>query len=70
MYSDQSSDTELRAMVAELERTIGIWHDHGTILGQGYVLITANVFYDPTVFKIQTEIKGTNQWTPQPAICC
>ena len=65
-YSDQSSDTELRAMVAELERTrtIGIWHDHATVLGQGYVLITAKVFYDPIVFKTQTEIEGTSQWTP------
>lgn len=37
VYSNQSSDTELRAMAAELERTktIEIWHDHATILGPG-----------------------------------
>ena len=66
VYSDQSSDTELRAMVVELERTrtIGIWHDHATVLGQGYVMITAKVFYDPIVFKTQMEIEGTSQWTP------
>ena len=29
-----------------------------------YLGKTAKVFYDPIVFKTQTEIEGTSQWTP------
>jgi len=65
-YSDRSSDVELREKVAKLERkrTIGIWHDHATVLGHGYVLITAKVFYDPIVFKTELEISQTSHCTP------
>ena len=47
-------------MVAKLERTrsIAIWHDHSTVLGQGYILITAKVLYDPMIFKTQEEIEN------------
>ena len=27
-----------------------MWHDHGTILGQGYIFITVKVIYDTSVF--------------------
>ena len=60
VYSDESSDTELWAMVAELERTrtIGIWHDHATVLGQGYVLITAKFSMIPLFSKPKWKLKG------------
>lgn len=31
---------------SERTRTIGIWHDQAAILGKGYILVTAKVFYD------------------------
>ena len=37
-------------------RGIAIWHDHGTLLGLGVVMITAHILYDPAVFFTQAEI--------------
>ena len=44
--------TELRAKVKSLQRNrhLVMWHDHGTILGQGYIFITVKVIYDTSVF--------------------
>ena len=44
--------TELRAKVKALQRNrhLVMWHDHGTILGQGYIFITVKVIYDTSVF--------------------
>ena len=58
--SNEATHQELVEMVARLERTrsIAIWHDHSTVLGQGYILITAKVVYDPMVFKTQEEIES------------
>ena len=41
--SEEALKAEL--MKHERTRTIGLWHDHSTILGQGYILVTAKVFY-------------------------
>ena len=35
-----------------------MWHDHSTILGHGYVLITVRVLYDRAVFKTKSELQG------------
>ena len=53
--SNEATHQELEEMVAKLERTrsIAIWHDHSTVIGQGYILITAKVLYDPMIFKTQ-----------------
>lgn len=40
---------------SERTRTLGIWHDHSSILGRGYVLVTVKVFYDPAVFETETD---------------
>ena len=32
-----------------------VWHDHGTILGLGCVIITVHIAYDPAVFYTQAE---------------
>ncbi len=54
------SDNILKDLLKKTERTrtIGFWHDHSTILGHGYVLVTVKVFYDSAVFK--TELSKPN----------
>ena len=46
---------------SERTRTIAVWHDHATILGHGYVLVTAKILYDMAVFKPDKEIPQTSQ---------
>ena len=48
---------ELRERVRCLQRsrTILFWHDHSTILGCGYVLVTVQVVYDRAVFMSESE---------------
>lgn len=41
---------------SERTRTIAMWHDHSTLLGHGYILITAKVLYDTAVFKYSSEL--------------
>ena len=45
----------------EQTRTIAVWHDHATILGHGYVLVTAKIIYDTAVFKLNSDIPPTSQ---------
>ena len=48
---DNLSLSDLRMLLAKSQRTrtLAIWHDHATILGTGYVLVTVNTIYDPAV---------------------
>ena len=57
---DSPTEENLRDDLAQKERTrtLGMWHDHSTILGHGYVLITVKVFYDTAVFKTESELQG------------
>ena len=50
---DDFSEENLRDTLKQYERTrnIAIWHDHSTILGKGYILLTAKVLYDPAIFQ-------------------
>ena len=59
MLPTNTDELELRELVRKLERTrtIAIWHDHSTVLGKGYILITAKVLYDTAVCKTQSEIQ-------------
>ena len=43
---------ELKLMLktAQRTRTLAFWHDHATILGHGYILMTVHVIYDTAVF--------------------
>ena len=40
------------ALLKKLQRsrTLVLWHDHSTILGSGYLLMTIHTLYDPAVF--------------------
>ena len=48
---DNLSLADLRRFLAKSQRTrtLAIWHDHATILGTGYVLVTVNTVYDTAV---------------------
>lgn len=53
MANKDSNDLDgLRSELKSLQRTrhLALWHDHSTILGAGYVLMTIHVLYDPAVF--------------------
>lgn len=43
----------LQQNLAECERTrtLAVWHNHATIAGKGYLLITVKVVYDKAVFQ-------------------
>ena len=49
----ETSLENLQQNLAECERTrtLAVWHDHATIAGKGYVLITVKVVYDKAVFQ-------------------
>lgn len=57
----------------ERTRSIGIWHDHSTILGRGYILLTAKVLYDPAIFNSSSihalSIKNVQAFVEEPEIC-
>ncbi len=55
--SNDSRDIKQKCL-KQYQRTRGLamWHDHGTILGLGVVMITVHIVYDPVVFYTQTEI--------------
>ena len=62
VYDANTDDNTLREFLRQFERTrtIGIWHDHSTLLGKGYVMITAKVMYDTAVFKTKQELEGAS----------
>jgi len=41
---------------SEPTRTIPLWHDHSTLLGHGYVLVTMKIVYDQAVFITNSEL--------------
>ena len=62
-FDTDADDDQLRVLLKKLERTrtLGIWHDHSTLLGVGYVLITVKIIYDTAVFKTQHEIEDEEE---------
>ena len=58
-YSDKVDipANELRNNIKQVQRSrsLILWHDHGTILGLGSLLVTAHIAYDPAVFYTQSE---------------
>lgn len=54
--NDLSTETlQTKLKQAERTRTLGIWHDHSSILGRGYILITVKVFFDSAIFCANLE---------------
>ena len=48
---------DLRELLKTLQRsrTISLWHDHSSILGQGYIVMAVQVVYDLAVFMTDAE---------------
>ena len=54
---------EMRQKITKSERArhIAMWHDHSTILGRGYVLVTIKLPYDHAVFKSDDTINQSQK---------
>ncbi len=65
--SDTASIGELQLQLARLQRTrtLAFWHDHSTILQQGYILFAVTVLYDPAVFFTEEELKAYQGRAPR-----
>ena len=57
--TSQSTD-ELRERLKSIQRSrsLLLWHDHATLLGSGYIMVTVSVLYDPAVFLSIEEYKA------------
>ncbi len=57
--NEPSSDQELRMLLRSYERgrSLALWHDHATILGNGFILVTVHTVYDAAVFLTNAEYK-------------
>ena len=55
---ESASVEEMRELLTAMQRTrtLSLWHDHATILGRGYILITIHTVYDDVVFKHDEDI--------------
>ena len=49
-------DENVKHSRAQRTRTLAFWHDHATILGHGYILMTVHVIYDTAVFMQETRM--------------
>ena len=58
----------LRLATCERTRSWAVWHDHATIAGKGYILVTCNVVYDSAVFKRDDEIQQGSETNMQTYI--
>jgi len=63
IYMSNGTAQEMREKIAKSERTrhIAMWHDHSTILGRGYVLVTIKLLYDHAVFKSDDTINQSQK---------
>ena len=61
------SEDNLRTKLKEFERTrtLGIWHDHSSILGKGYIPLTVKIFFDSAVFKQNTDKRDTQAFVEE-----
>ena len=59
---DSENIMHIRHRIKDLQRRrhLVMWHDHGTILGQGYIFITVKVLYDPAIFLTKEEMDPHN----------
>ena len=55
--SSNISPVDLRKQLAQSQRTrsLVVWHDHATILGTCFIMITINTIYDTAVFLTAEE---------------
>lgn len=55
--TQQIAREDLHSTVKKCQRTrtLGLWHDHDTLFGHGYIMVTIQVYYDPAVFLSNDE---------------
>ena len=58
--------SDLRNVIKQFQRTrsLVMWHDHGTILGLGCIILTVHVAYDSAVFYTQAEYDAKHGKSP------
>ena len=58
VFDANADNQQLKEFLRKLERTrtLAIWHDHSTLLGKGYIMVTAKILYDKAVFKTVSEL--------------
>ena len=63
--SDTATMAELQAQLASLQRTrtLAFWHNHSTVLQQGYIVFAVRVVYDPGVFYTDEEWRSMGNRT-------
>lgn len=63
--SPNATINELQQLaVLQRSRTLAVWHDHSTVLRQGYVLFAVWVVYDTGVYLTEGEYKAAHSSTP------
>ena len=65
------SDLQHQLAVLQRTRTLAFWHDHSTVLQQGYILFAVKVVYDTGVFLTEKEWQtsgGLQEEIEQPVI--
>ena len=69
---------DMKAKVRHLERTrhLAVWHDHSSVLSNGYMLFTINIVYDNAAFKQLDEIApehkpsiSLQEYVEEPRLC-
>ena len=57
---DNITTAELQLTLANYQRTrtLAIWHDHASILGSEYILVTVGVIFDSAVFMSEAEYQA------------
>ena len=58
------SELQHTAKTFQRTRSLIMWHDHGTILGLGCIILTVHVAYDPAVFYTQEEYEALHGESP------
>ena len=68
--SPDASVDNLRALIKhhQRNRSLILWHDHGTLLGLGCILMTVHVAYDPGVFYTHAECQRPNAPSVQSVV--
>ena len=68
----EASLDELRMTLKQLQRTrtLAMWHDHATILGRGYIMLTVHTLYDPAVYlaSIENSIPTVQTMVEEPEL--
>ena len=64
--SPNATTDELQQQLAVLQRsrTLAVWHDHSTVLRQGYILFAVWAVYDIGVYLTESEYKAAHKGGP------